>query len=225
MRTYVDWVRIPCIQIIMLGWTVSRCSRSPREHFVIVDNHTVWLHLHHHSSSCWLYLITTNFIFTWPYMNILDTDVTSLLVEPRRDLCDYWMCAWLGVWLCVSAAISHIKTWRILMALRMEIPVLHAYFVSQQIEYKSTVKVTNNMKTTVWAITFDPEVVETSSWFQNWVTWCQIKHTTDWSQNWYTHWLDLYCIPCITCIDQNNATYVSMATKYPIIKRRAFFKT
>ena len=27
------------------------------------------------------------------------------------------------------------------------------------------------------------------------------------------------------CIDQNNVTYVSMATKYPIIKNRAFFKT
>ena len=27
------------------------------------------------------------------------------------------------------------------------------------------------------------------------------------------------------CIDQNNVTYVSMATKYPIIKHRAFFKT
>ena len=27
------------------------------------------------------------------------------------------------------------------------------------------------------------------------------------------------------CIDQNNRTYVSMATKYPIIKHRAFFKT
>ena len=27
------------------------------------------------------------------------------------------------------------------------------------------------------------------------------------------------------CIDNNNVTYVSMATKYPIIKHRAFFKT
>ena len=26
-------------------------------------------------------------------------------------------------------------------------------------------------------------------------------------------------------IDQNNLTYVSMATKYPIIKHRAFFQT
>ena len=27
------------------------------------------------------------------------------------------------------------------------------------------------------------------------------------------------------CIDQNNVTYISMATKYHIIKHRAFFKT
>ena len=27
------------------------------------------------------------------------------------------------------------------------------------------------------------------------------------------------------CIDQNNVMYVSMATKYPIIKHTAFFKT
>ena len=27
------------------------------------------------------------------------------------------------------------------------------------------------------------------------------------------------------CIDQNNVSHVSMATKYPIIKHRAFFKT
>ena len=27
------------------------------------------------------------------------------------------------------------------------------------------------------------------------------------------------------CIDQNNVTYVSMATKYSILKHRAFFKT
>ena len=27
------------------------------------------------------------------------------------------------------------------------------------------------------------------------------------------------------CIDQNNVTYVSMATRYPIMKHMAFFKT
>ena len=34
-----------------------------------------------------------------------------------------------------------------------------------------------------------------------------------------------YFAPCKKCIDQNNITYVSMATKYAIIKHRAFFKT
>ena len=36
------------------------------------------------------------------------------------------------------AAISPINTWRILMKLRMEIPVRHAHFVWQQIEHGST---------------------------------------------------------------------------------------
>ena len=29
------------------------------------------------------------------------------------------------------------------------------------------VNVTKNTKTTIWAITFEPEVIETSGWFQN----------------------------------------------------------
>ena len=37
--------------------------------------------------------------------------------------------------------------------------------------------------------------------------------------------LDLYYVPCKKCIDQNNVTYVSMATTYHIMKHRAFFKT
>ena len=59
----------------------------------------------------------------------------------------------------LTAAISPINTWQILMKLRMEIPVLHAYFVWQPIEHRSTVKVIKNIKTTVLAITF-----ETSDW-------------------------------------------------------------
>ena len=35
------------------------------------------------------------------------------------------------------------------------------------IAWMSKVKVTSNMNTTVWAITFEPEVVETSGWLQN----------------------------------------------------------
>ena len=52
------------------------------------------------------------------------------LVEPRRDLRGYflpWECVCLC--LCVSAALSPINIWRILMKLRKETPVLHAYFV------------------------------------------------------------------------------------------------
>ena len=41
----------------------------------------------------------------------------------------------------------------------------------------------------------------------------------------HTHWPDLYYVPCKEGIDQNNVTYVYMATKYPIIKHKAFFKT
>ena len=41
----------------------------------------------------------------------------------------------------------------------------------QQIEHRSKVKVkdkvTKNMKTPVWAISFEREVVETSDWLQN----------------------------------------------------------
>ena len=39
--------------------------------------------------------------------------------------------------------------------LRMETPVLHAYFVWQQVEYRPTVKINKNMDTTVWATTLD----------------------------------------------------------------------
>ena len=55
------------------------------------------------------------------------------------------------------------------MKLRIDIPVHHAQCVWQTIENRSKVKVkvTENMKTTIWAITFEPEVVETSGWFQN----------------------------------------------------------
>ena len=50
---------------------------------------------------------------------------------------------------------------------------------------------------------------------------------TDCSQNWHTHDIDWTYTMYLTtkCIDQNNVTHVSMATKYPIVKHRAFFKT
>ena len=55
------------------------------------------------------------------------------------------------------------------MKLRMGIPVYHAQYVWQKKEHRSKVKVkvTENTKTTLWAITSEPEVVETSGWFQN----------------------------------------------------------
>ena len=67
-----------------------------------------------------------------------------------------------------NRSISPIHTGRILMKLRMDIPVHHSQCVWQnKIEHRSKVKVTENTKTTILAITFEPEVVETSGWFQN----------------------------------------------------------
>ena len=98
----------------------------------------------------------------------------------------------------LTAAISPIYTWQLLMKLRMAIPVLHAYFVWQPIKHRSKVKVIKNSKSTFWDLTFEPDVVEISGWlnvsnekntFQNdpeppWhttyrfcVTWRHIKHT------------------------------------------------
>ena len=144
------------------------------------------------------------------------------------------------------------------MKLRMDIPVHHAQCVWQKkIEHRSKVKVkvTENTKTTIWAITFEPEVVETSGWFQN--VPCQntyqkcrsphdvrrtvLRHVT--SNKTYnccifsninsepidfkigTH-IDLTCTiyHIKNCTNKNNITRITMATKYPIIKHRAFFK-
>ena len=71
------------------------------------------------------------------------------------------------VCVCVCVCVQGISpsiTGRILMKLRMDIPVHHAQCVWQTIENRSKVKVkvTENTKTTIWAITFEPEVVETS---------------------------------------------------------------
>ena len=131
------------------------------------------------------------------------------------------------------------------MKLRMDIPVHHAQCVWQKkIEHRSKVKVkvTENTKTTIWAITFEPEVVETSGWFQN-VPCPFLRHVT--SNKIYnccifsnlvnsepidlkigTH-IDLTCTiyNIKNCTNTNNITRIAMATKYPIIKQRAFFKT
>ena len=128
--------------------------------------------------------------------------------------------------------------------------------VTTKIEHRSKVKVkvTENTKTTIWAITFEePEVVETSGWFQNvpcqntyqkWrttyrfcVTWRQIKYTIVAyfltssilnrliSKSVHTLiWLcTIYNIK--NCTNKNNIPRITMETKYPIIKHRAFFKT
>ena len=77
-----------------------------------------------------------------------------------------------GVCVCMCVCVQGISpsiTGRILMKLRMDIPVHHAQCVWQTIEHRSKVKVkvTEYTKTTIWAITFEPEVVETSGWFEN----------------------------------------------------------
>ena len=55
------------------------------------------------------------------------------------------------------------------MKLCMDISVHHAQCVWHKIEHRSNVKVkvTENTKTTIWAIAFEPEDVETSGWFHN----------------------------------------------------------
>ena len=60
----------------------------------------------------------------------------------------------------ISTKLEHIV--RIILKLRKEILVPHAYFVWQSMEHMPKVKVNTikNIKTTVWAITFEPEDVE-----------------------------------------------------------------
>ena len=73
------------------------------------------------------------------------------------------VCVYVCVCVCVRGISPSITGW-ILMKLRMDSPVHHAQCVWQTIEHSSKVKVkvTENTKTTIWAITFEPEVVETS---------------------------------------------------------------
>ena len=60
----------------------------------------------------------------------------------------------------ISTKLEHIV--RIILKLRKEILVPHAYLVWQSIEHRPKIKVNTikNIKTTVWVITFEPEVVE-----------------------------------------------------------------
>ena len=77
----------------------------------------------------------------------------------------FGVCVYVCVCVCVCVrGISPSITGWILMKLRMDSPVHHAQCVWQTIEHRSNVKVkvTENTKTTIWAITFEPEVVETS---------------------------------------------------------------
>ena len=73
------------------------------------------------------------------------------------------VCVYVCVCVCVRGISPSITGW-ILMKFRMDSPVHHAQCVWQTIEHRSKVKikVTENTKTTIWAITFEPEVVETS---------------------------------------------------------------
>ena len=109
---------------------------------------------------------------------------------------------------------------------------------------KVKVKVTENTKTTMWAITSEPEVVETSGWFQNVPCQniyqkCRSPHDA-WRSVFASHDVNSEPIDFIigthidftctiyqikNCTNKNNITRITMATKYPIIKHRAFFKT
>ena len=114
----------------------------------------------------------------------------------------------------VSAAGSPINTWRILMKLRNETPVLHAYFVWWKVEHRSKVKVTKNInKKHFWVITFDVK------WkFVNVVPiYLKIGTHNDWTYNMYFTKTYMY-------INKSDVTYVSMARKYRIIKHLAFSK-
>ena len=135
------------------------------------------------------------------------------------------------VCLCLSAAVSPINTGRILFKLHMEIPVHHAQCVWQKIEHRSKVKVTNNMKTTVWAITFEPEVIK-KAWLQN-IPDRNTYHKYPGHMTYEVPFLrhvtshKTYDFLCFlnSSILYRLITCISMATKYPIIKHRAFFKT
>ena len=109
---------------------------------------------------------------------------------------------------------------------------------------KVKVNVTENTKTTIWAITSEPEVVETSGWFQNVPCQniyqkCSSPHDA-WHSVFASHdvnsepidfkigtHIDFTCTiyHLQNCTNKNNITRITMATKYPIIKHRAFFKT
>ena len=124
----------------------------------------------------------------------------------------------------------------------LDIPVHHAQCVWHMSKVK--VKVTENTKTTIWAITSEPEVVETSGWFQNVPCQhiyqkCRSPHDA-WRSVFASHdvnsepidfkigtHIDFTCTiyHIQNCTNKNNITRITMATKYPIIKHRAFFKT
>ena len=149
------------------------------------------------------------------------------------------VCACLFVCVC-ARGISPINTWPIIMKLRMEI--------GQRSRSPKTWKIT------VWAIAFEPEVVEISGWFYN---------VPD--RNTYPKYFGPHDVPFLLhvtsnktydfcmfskfdnfvpidlkigthidwtyimhhtkeCTNQTNVTRVSMATKYPIIKHRRFSK-
>ena len=145
----------------------------------------------------------------------------------------------------------------VIIIILMDIPEHHVQCVWQTIEHRSKVKVkvTENTKTTIWAITF--EDIETFGWFQNvpcqnTYQKCRVPMTYDVpflrhvaSNKTYnccifsnfvnfvpidlkigTHIDWTYTILHLqNCTNKNNVTHISMATKYPIIKHRAFFKT
>ena len=87
---------------------------------------------------------------------------------------------------------------QIILNFHKEILVPHAYFVWQSIEHMPKVKVNTikNIKTTVWAITFEPEVVESRRDF-----WLDIKCY------WWKHLAELsgsHDAFCVTHVTSNK---------------------
>ena len=80
------------------------------------------------------------------------------------------VCLYVIMYRCVSSPISHhsfVKWDPIVTTLNyMEISGYFMWFLEKYLEYRdmSKVKVTKNMKCTDWAVTFEPDVIETSGW-------------------------------------------------------------
>ena len=124
--------------------------------------------------------VTVCMIDCMNYNNCLLHVISRAFCETIRMTFGVCVCMCVCMCVCVCVCVQGISpsiTGRILMKLRMDIPVHHAQCVWQTIENRSKVKVkvTENTKTTIWAITFEPEVVEISG-CQNIYQKCRSHH-------------------------------------------------